>query len=428
MKTIITAICLISILVSGCKRASVSDTRNDREKMNLRGDIRYVEETSDSTQIQSQFDDKGNLTAQIVTNHKTGIEDGFILNIYDHEGRLTTQNKSIPFKEMMKDFPVWNGQAVDLPRQNIRYVFTYEKNGLIKELEDFYDKGKSLLVSYQYNDNDQLTKKESADKNYSVDYEYDPEGYLIRTIETKKGKQPLTTLYDKEENIAVSPDGWEFTYDTQRHCIMKKKGNQQITYKYNLRGDEIEQNSINLNIKTISKYTYDADSNWVKREVTFPSLPGKTQTIKRSIITSTLGKLLVNDMTNLKGTWEALQNDNNQSEKIFIKLDLEHASVCDDFGKNMLGTISRESVNKKGENQIINSYYIYYVHPYGTTYTIRFMKYGPHATTGNIEGNYQAVLMYNTKNEFFFLKDIKPALGGIIPCDIKSQEFRKMEY
>ena len=144
-------------------------------------------------------------------------------------------------------------------RDNVEYLREYDKNGVIRK-ETTYDYGEIEDVT-EYNEAGLPVRKESFSWTYTVEYEYDDKGKLLKEIETDYDDNNVVgniyeDIYDSEgeriQRTIISPDG--STVLAER-CETIEDGNKKTLNQYDS----------NDELRYVTEKEYDAEGNLLKK-------------------------------------------------------------------------------------------------------------------------------------------------------------------
>ncbi len=212
------------------------------------------------TELFQNYDEAGNI---IPNNHKSFIEQ------YNSQGYLkmrinfnpnNTKRNSYSFhynnKHQIDGVIIKNGKDIIVDKHTIRY----NKKGLVTK-EEGLATGNQYVITYKYNENEKLIKKEKKDKSGKTisqkDFKYNNENKIIKEIYI--GKKTYTTAYNynkKGEQIKISYSvdttvnyTLKYTYTDKGEINTEEKYDQihriiyRITYHYaeNNKATKVEQ-------------------------------------------------------------------------------------------------------------------------------------------------------------------------------------------
>ena len=169
-------------------------------------------------------------------------------------------------------------------RDNVEYLREYDKNGVIRK-ETTYDYDGEVEEVTEYNEAGLPVRKESFSWTYTVEYEYDDKGRLLKEIETDYDDNNVVgniyeDIYDSEgeriQRTITSPDGstvlaerCETVEDGNKKTVSQYDSNDELRYvtekEYDAKGNLLKKISYSIKngdreFLSSSEYTYDKES------------------------------------------------------------------------------------------------------------------------------------------------------------------------
>ena len=169
-------------------------------------------------------------------------------------------------------------------RDNVEYLREYDKNGVIRK-ETTYDYDGEVEEVTEYNEAGLPVRKESFSWTYTVEYEYDDKGRLLKEIETDYDDNNVVgniyeDIYDSEgeriQRTIISPDGstvlaerCETVEDGNKKTVNQYDSNDELRYvtekEYDAKGNLLKKISYSIKngdreFLSSSEYTYDKES------------------------------------------------------------------------------------------------------------------------------------------------------------------------
>ena len=169
-------------------------------------------------------------------------------------------------------------------RDNVEYEREYYENGVIKK-ETTYEYNGEVDEITEYNEEGLPVRKESFSWTYTVEYEYDDEGALLKEIETDYDDNNVVgniyeDIYDSEgeriQRTIISPDGstvlaerCETVEDGNKKTVNQYDSNDELRYvtekEYDTKGNLLKKTSFSIKngdreFLSSSEYTYDKES------------------------------------------------------------------------------------------------------------------------------------------------------------------------
>lgn len=169
-------------------------------------------------------------------------------------------------------------------RDNVEYFREYYENGVIKK-ETTYEYTGDIDVITEYNEAGLPVRKESFSWTYTVEYEYDDNGILVKEIETDYDdnnvlEEIYENIYDSEGEVIRStityPDGSvvvaernETVEDGNKKTINTYNSDDELLYvvekEYDAKGNLLKKFSYSINngekeFLSSSEYTYDSEN------------------------------------------------------------------------------------------------------------------------------------------------------------------------
>lgn len=195
---------------------------------------------------------------------------------YNGELNTTIERKYDPsgsFTEKKTDF-----------RDNAEYLREYDKNGVLRK-ETTYDYTGEVEVVTEYNEAGLPIRKESFSSTYTVEYEYDDEGILLKEIETdyddnNEVDKIYEDIYDSDgemiQRTIISSDGssvlasrTETVEDGNKKTINSYGSNDELRYitekEYDEKGNLLKEITYSIEngereFLSSSEYTYDSEN------------------------------------------------------------------------------------------------------------------------------------------------------------------------
>lgn len=253
--------------------------KGDRAKMNLKGDVGSIVETTSRVDY-SQF---GETKSNVKTTY-----------VFNEMGNKTEYNSYTNNELMEKTVYQYDDKGRKIKELTSGLVdnFNYGNNDSLIEWTRFRDNQMEFRHIYTYDANGNLTQDESND-GFLTTYEYDPNGTKTETAYFVWGKaqnykkdlkRKVTYKFDNNKNL-VSRNEYtpavpsfsqpeqniqsSYKYDSKGNLIEAIENGVKHLYKYDANGNLIEETGISVKgevfSKTTYKYEYDAKKNWTKQ-------------------------------------------------------------------------------------------------------------------------------------------------------------------
>ncbi len=254
--------------------------KTDREKENLKGDVKLFRQTACKAIEKFGKIQKGNQNNiimgsnySIMYNRKGQILEKDNTDTYNVANNLLKEKYKYDKKgTLISKQNIYVNVAVMLysPRDAIKYtgneIYEYDRKGNLRETKKYTSKKElSQRVTYKNDKKGRIVEE----------YTYNSSGSLERKYTYKYDRRG-----NKIEENGYNPNGsleWKttFKYDSKGNQIKIENYSSDgsldnsYTFKHNSKGERIENNSYNsdgiLNVKYTYKYKYDEYGNWVEK-------------------------------------------------------------------------------------------------------------------------------------------------------------------
>ncbi len=229
--------------------------------------------------IHNQYDYEENeelLNYYSFTHNANGLE--IARTKFYASGNLYGEGESYYNKNNQLDSSIWRSEVND-----VLYYYIYEKenNNLIREDQywikhNWLDRDTSISSKLYWNNEQNLVSK-----MYKIDEEKMIEGFEYAYA--KNGLLSIKTELDSTYSLKYTH---HYTYNESDLILEEKRYSKngildyKTTYVYNDRNDLIERTvydkNENIQQQIISKFHYDADGNWVRKEEFWDGIPRYT--------------------------------------------------------------------------------------------------------------------------------------------------------
>lgn len=259
--------------------SQIEKPKGDRGKMNLKGDVGSIVETT--SKIESSR--AGDYNVDIKTTY-----------VFNEKGNKTEFNSYTNNELMEKTDYQYDekGNKIKEITSGLTDVFKYDANDSLIEWSRFTENKIDFKHIYTYNSNGKLIKDESND-GFLTTYDYDTNGnktenaYYVwgKALNNKKDlKRRVTYKYDNNKNLIERNEfnpaepsfnqperntQHSYKYDNKGKLIEEMENGVKHQYKYDINGNQIEESAFSANGEVIYKYTYkfeyDNKMNWTKK-------------------------------------------------------------------------------------------------------------------------------------------------------------------